>query len=135
MTFEPVLLANINLPNSHTLPVYESTGGYQGVRTTLAEMEAAKPIEMLKLCNPRGRGGAPQHKPEGARGGRPDRVEFQPGAAGHQRWVVPEQFPPVAGVAFDVDGQRRALDDPARDRRHAAREGHGRQLALGDEPL
>jgi NADH-quinone oxidoreductase subunit F len=58
MPFEPVLLANINKPNSHTLRVYEEGGGYQGLRKVLAEKTPAEFIEMVKSSNLRGRGGA-----------------------------------------------------------------------------
>ena len=34
---EPVLLANIANPNSHTLAAYEATGGYRTWRAVLAE--------------------------------------------------------------------------------------------------
>ena len=32
MPYEPVLLANIHKPESHTLAVYEAGGGYRGLR-------------------------------------------------------------------------------------------------------
>ncbi len=35
--FEPVLLANIGKPDSHTLKAYEATGGYRALRKVLAE--------------------------------------------------------------------------------------------------
>ena len=34
--FEPVLSRNWNVPDSHTLKVYESRGGYQASRKALA---------------------------------------------------------------------------------------------------
>ena len=55
--------------------------------------------------------GPAPHQAERPQGRRTDAVEVQPGAAGHQPAVVPEHLPPVPGVALDVDGQRRALDD------------------------
>ena len=36
--FEPVLLANIGKPDSHTRAVYEAGGGYQALRKVLAEL-------------------------------------------------------------------------------------------------
>jgi NADH-quinone oxidoreductase subunit F len=56
--FEPVLLANINLPDSHTLRVYESTGGYQALRRALKELTPPQVVELVKSSNLRGRGGA-----------------------------------------------------------------------------
>ena len=56
--FEPVLLANINQPDSHTLRVYEAAGGYQALRKTLKEKAPADVIEEVKKSNLRGRGGA-----------------------------------------------------------------------------
>ena len=38
MPYEPVLLANIHKPDSHTLAVYEAGGGYRGLRRVLKEM-------------------------------------------------------------------------------------------------
>ena len=35
----------------------------------------------------------------------------EPGAAGHEPSVVPEHLAPRLGVALDVDGERRTLDD------------------------
>ena len=58
MPFAPVLLANIDMPGSHTLPVYESTGGYSALRRVLKEMKPAAFIELIKSSNLRGRGGA-----------------------------------------------------------------------------
>jgi NADH-quinone oxidoreductase subunit F len=57
-TFEPVLLANVNKPDSHTLRVYEQSGGYQALRNVLKEMSPADATGMVKLSNLRGRGGA-----------------------------------------------------------------------------
>ena len=56
--FEPVLLANIDKPDSHTLKTYESTGGYQGLRKTLKESSPKDVIDLVKSSNLRGRGGA-----------------------------------------------------------------------------
>jgi len=56
--FEPVLLANIGKEDSHTLKVYESTGGYQAFRRVLKEMSPNDVIELVKASGLRGRGGA-----------------------------------------------------------------------------
>ncbi len=39
--FEPVLLANIGKPDSHTRGVYEASGGYAGLRKVIKEMTPA----------------------------------------------------------------------------------------------
>jgi len=50
---------NIQLENSWTLPVYESTGGYKALRKVLEEKTPAKDIiDKLKASGLRGRGGA-----------------------------------------------------------------------------
>jgi NADH-quinone oxidoreductase subunit F len=51
-------MANMNLPDSHTLRVYESTGGYQGLRRVLKESTTEAFRDMIKSSNLRGRGGA-----------------------------------------------------------------------------
>ena len=56
--FEPVLLANVGKPNSHTLKAYEAAGGYRGLKKVLTEMTPAAFIEAVKSTNLRGRGGA-----------------------------------------------------------------------------
>jgi NADH-quinone oxidoreductase subunit F len=56
--FEPILLANIDKPDSHTLAVYEAHGGYVALRKALNEMTPAAVIETVKSSNLRGRGGA-----------------------------------------------------------------------------
>jgi NADH-quinone oxidoreductase subunit F len=57
-TFEPVLLANIHKPDSHTLRVYEAGGGYSALKKMLAEKTPAEVVELVKSSNLRGRGGA-----------------------------------------------------------------------------
>jgi NADH-quinone oxidoreductase subunit F len=57
-TYEPVLLANIHEENSHTLAVYEAGGGYRALRRVLKEMSPHEVVEMVRLSNLRGRGGA-----------------------------------------------------------------------------
>lgn len=56
--FEPVLLANIGRPDSHTLADYESTGGYQSLRNALKEMSSVDVVGTVKDSGLRGRGGA-----------------------------------------------------------------------------
>ena len=56
--FEPVLLANIDRPDSHTLEVYQATGGYETLRRVLRDMEPSEVVETVKNSNLRGRGGA-----------------------------------------------------------------------------
>ena len=58
MPYEPVLLANIHKPNSHTLTAYESGGGYRGLRRALKEMSPDDVVERVKQSGLRGRGGA-----------------------------------------------------------------------------
>lgn len=54
---ELVLTKNFNLADSHTIGVYEKTGGYQAIRKTLT-MAAKDVIEEVKGSGLRGRGGA-----------------------------------------------------------------------------
>src|SRR5689334_11517803 len=56
--FEPVLLANVDKPDSHTLKVYEASGGYKAMRRALKEMTPSAVIDLVKSSNLRGRGGA-----------------------------------------------------------------------------
>src|SRR3977135_443152 len=56
--FEPILLANVNNTDSHTLKAYEAVGGYRALKKVLAEMTPGALIEMIKSSNLRGRGGA-----------------------------------------------------------------------------
>ena len=56
--FEPVLMANMNRPDSHTLRVYESTGGYQSLRRVLKNDAPETFRDLIKNSNLRGRGGA-----------------------------------------------------------------------------
>ena len=55
--FQPVLLANVDKPDSHTLKVYEQTGGYETLKRAL-RMQPAKVVEVVKDSSLRGRGGA-----------------------------------------------------------------------------
>ncbi len=56
--FEPILLANINQDDSHTLRSYESLGGYAGLKRVLGGMSAHDVKELVKASGLRGRGGA-----------------------------------------------------------------------------
>ena len=55
---EPILTRRFHLPNSHTIKVYEETGGYQAVRKALRDMTPAQVVEDVKKSGLRGRGGA-----------------------------------------------------------------------------
>lgn len=56
--FEPILLAHIHQPDSHTLRYYESRGGYRGWKNALASMQPPQVIDIVKASGLRGRGGA-----------------------------------------------------------------------------
>lgn len=58
MPYEPVLLANIHKQDSHTLRVYEASGGYRGLRRALKEMSPKEIVELVTASGLRGRGGA-----------------------------------------------------------------------------
>src|SRR3989304_1139971 len=55
--FEPVILKNINTPDSHKLSAYINSGGYQALKKTL-EMTPDTLIQLVKDSGLRGRGGA-----------------------------------------------------------------------------
>jgi len=55
--FEPVLLKNINIPDSHSIEVYLKNGGYQALSSAL-KMQPDALIQMIKDSGLRGRGGA-----------------------------------------------------------------------------
>ena len=55
--FEPVLLKNINTPDSHRIDVYIKNGGYQALPNAL-KMQTDALIQMVKDSGLRGRGGA-----------------------------------------------------------------------------
>ncbi|MBK8913195.1 MAG: NADH-quinone oxidoreductase subunit NuoF [Phycisphaerales bacterium] len=57
MPFEKVLMKNVGVPNSPSLKVYESRGGYEGARIAL-KMTPDALVELVKKANVRGRGGA-----------------------------------------------------------------------------
>ncbi len=56
--FEPVLMRNVGVPNSRTLGVYRSRGGYAAAKQVLTEWTADKTIGVVKDSGLRGRGGA-----------------------------------------------------------------------------
>jgi NADH-quinone oxidoreductase subunit F len=56
--FEPVLLANIDKPASHTRAVYEASGGYSALKQVLSKLKPAEFVEQIKSSGLRGRGGA-----------------------------------------------------------------------------
>jgi NADH-quinone oxidoreductase subunit F len=56
--FEPVLLANVDKENSHTLSVYEQSGGYRALKRVLKENAPNDVVQMVKDSGLRGRGGA-----------------------------------------------------------------------------
>ncbi|MGH7926591.1 MAG: NADH-quinone oxidoreductase subunit NuoF, partial [Candidatus Binatia bacterium] len=53
-----LLLRNIETPDSHTLAVYQSLGGYGGWQKIVREMQPAQLIDEVKASGLRGRGGA-----------------------------------------------------------------------------
>ena len=55
---EKILFANVGVPNSWDIEVYESRGGYMALRKALAEHSPADVIEIVKKSGLRGRGGA-----------------------------------------------------------------------------
>lgn len=56
--YQPVLLANIHKPDSHTLAVYRSGGGYRAAAEALRAMSPADIVGLVKSSHLRGRGGA-----------------------------------------------------------------------------
>jgi NADH-quinone oxidoreductase subunit F len=55
---EKILLRNVELPDSHTLKVYESQGGYRALKKVLGQMSPDQLIAEVKASGLRGRGGA-----------------------------------------------------------------------------
>src|SRR5574342_1175631 len=55
---EKLLLRNIGVPDSHTLAVYRSRGGYRSWEKAVREMKPEQLIEEVKASGLRGRGGA-----------------------------------------------------------------------------
>ena len=56
--FEPILLAQVGKPESHTRRVYEQSGGYATLRKVLKGIAPKDVIETVKTSGLRGRGGA-----------------------------------------------------------------------------
>lgn len=56
--YQPVLLANVTKDQSHTLAVYQASGGYRALRRAIQEMSPADVSEVVRTSNLRGRGGA-----------------------------------------------------------------------------
>ena len=56
--YDPVLLANVQKENSHTLAVYQVGGGYRTLGRVLKAMAPADVAGAVRLSNLRGRGGA-----------------------------------------------------------------------------
>jgi NADH-quinone oxidoreductase subunit F len=56
--FEPVLTRNFRVPDSATLRVYESRGGYQAARKALGHLAPDAVVSVVKESELRGRGGA-----------------------------------------------------------------------------
>lgn len=56
--FEPVLLAQVGRPDSHTLRAYQASGGYRSLVATLREKSPAEVVQQIKESGLRGRGGA-----------------------------------------------------------------------------
>ena len=55
---EKVLLRNIDVPDSHTLAVYQARGGYHAWEKVVQSMKPAELIDEVKASGLRGRGGA-----------------------------------------------------------------------------
>jgi NADH-quinone oxidoreductase subunit F len=58
VTFEPVLLENVGVPDSQKLETYRSRGGYQALTKALEEMKPEQVVAVVKDSAVRGRGGA-----------------------------------------------------------------------------
>src|SRR5438477_2413527 len=56
--YQPVLLARVDKPDSHTLATYRADGGYKTFERVLQTMQPAQVTEMVKASNLRRRGGA-----------------------------------------------------------------------------
>jgi len=55
---EKVLLRNVEIPDSHTLAVYKSRGGYRALEKVFREMSPEKLLDEVKASGLRGRGGS-----------------------------------------------------------------------------
>ena len=56
--FERVMLRSIEVPDGHTIAIYESTGGYRALAQALRDYRPEQIIELVKESHLRGRGGA-----------------------------------------------------------------------------
>lgn len=56
--YQPVLLARVKKPDSHTLASYRADGGYTAFENVLKTMQPAQVVEQVKSSGLRGRGGA-----------------------------------------------------------------------------
>ena len=56
--YQPVLLARVDKPGSHSLASYRADGGYKTFERVLKEMQPAQVTDMVKTSGLRGRGGA-----------------------------------------------------------------------------
>src|SRR5437763_16230450 len=56
--YDPVLLARVDKPDSHTLATYRADGGYQTFERVIKDMQPAQVIDVVKASGLRGRGGA-----------------------------------------------------------------------------
>src|SRR2546428_6925369 len=56
-TYEKVLTKNVGVPNAYDIDVYESRGGYAGLKKAIASYKPADLIELVKSSGLRGRGG------------------------------------------------------------------------------
>ncbi len=56
--YQPVLLANVGKQDSHTLAVYEASGGYETLRRVLRGQQPADVVRTVRASALRGRGGA-----------------------------------------------------------------------------
>ena len=84
MSYDPVLLANANKLDSHTLAVYQAGGGYQGLRRAVKMMSPGDIVELVKQSGLR--------RPR--RGGLPDR---------HEMVVPPEDRPGPVYLCVNAD--------------------------------
>lgn len=57
-TYQPVLLANVHKEDSYKLAAYRAAGGYRALRRVLKQKSPQDVVEMVRLSNLRGRGGA-----------------------------------------------------------------------------
>src|SRR5580765_8466829 len=56
--YQPVLLARVDKPDSHTLATYRADGGYKTFERVVKEMQPVQVVDAVKASGLRGRGGA-----------------------------------------------------------------------------